>query len=315
MSLIRPPVTATSAGLPGSTRPVDHGASPDDDVGAHATHRRSPDGPVHARRARPAPACRIPWSCRAQAVLRVGVNNAPGERGTGVSHGGSVFQVEGSARRTDDSLQISGAIVAPSDGPSPVQLVDAGHAPHGLGVVRDQYARKIRKTPDHPDGPQLHDGGGPAPALRRLRQRRRPRARRPRVTAHLGRQHPRLLRRRRHVLARERPPRRAAGLAGHQPEPARVRRQRPARLAGRLHGEPGQPGHGHRAQGRCRARRPARPLHGRRRRRAVRARPPAAHARRDLPRRREHAGLEGAPRHPPRPCSRRSSPTSRPWST
>ena len=36
---------------------------------------------------------------------------------------------------------------APSDGPSPVALVDAGHAPHGLGVVRDQYTRKIRKTP------------------------------------------------------------------------------------------------------------------------------------------------------------------------
>jgi pimeloyl-ACP methyl ester carboxylesterase len=46
-----------------------------------------------------------------------------------------------------DSLQISGAIVAPSDGPSPVELVDAGHAAHGLGVVRDQYVRKIRKTP------------------------------------------------------------------------------------------------------------------------------------------------------------------------
>src|SRR5277367_2272850 len=48
---------------------------------------------------------------------------------------------------SDDSLQISGAIVSPSDGPSPVQLVDAGRAPHGLGVVRDQYARKIRKSP------------------------------------------------------------------------------------------------------------------------------------------------------------------------
>src|ERR1700734_2118241 len=48
---------------------------------------------------------------------------------------------------SDDSLQISGAIVAPSDGPSPVQLVDAGRAPHGLGVVRDQYERKIRKSP------------------------------------------------------------------------------------------------------------------------------------------------------------------------
>src|ERR1700734_1138345 len=47
----------------------------------------------------------------------------------------------------DDSREISGAIVAPSDGPSPVQLVDAGRAPHGLGVVRDQYERKIRKSP------------------------------------------------------------------------------------------------------------------------------------------------------------------------
>jgi pimeloyl-ACP methyl ester carboxylesterase len=37
--------------------------------------------------------------------------------------------------------------MAPNDGPSPVELVDAGHAPLGLGVVRDQYARKIRKTP------------------------------------------------------------------------------------------------------------------------------------------------------------------------
>jgi pimeloyl-ACP methyl ester carboxylesterase len=48
---------------------------------------------------------------------------------------------------SDDELQISGAIVGPSDGPSPVALVDAGHAAHGLGVVRDQYSRKIRKNP------------------------------------------------------------------------------------------------------------------------------------------------------------------------
>ena len=48
---------------------------------------------------------------------------------------------------SDDELQISGAIVGPSDGPSPVALVDAGHAPLGLGVVRDQYTRKIRKSP------------------------------------------------------------------------------------------------------------------------------------------------------------------------
>ena len=50
-------------------------------------------------------------------------------------------------RQPEDSLQISGAIVAPSDGPSPVQLVDAGHAALGLGVVRDQYVRKVRKSP------------------------------------------------------------------------------------------------------------------------------------------------------------------------
>ena len=46
-----------------------------------------------------------------------------------------------------DKLQISGALVAPSDGPSPVELADAGHAPHGLGVIRDQYERKVRKKP------------------------------------------------------------------------------------------------------------------------------------------------------------------------
>ena len=68
----------------------------------------------------------------------------------------------------DDTLQISGAIVAPSDGPSPVQLVDAGHAAHGLGVVRDQYARKVRKSPTIRMVPSSADGGGPAPALCRL---------------------------------------------------------------------------------------------------------------------------------------------------
>jgi pimeloyl-ACP methyl ester carboxylesterase len=51
------------------------------------------------------------------------------------------------AAGSEDALQISGAIVAASDGPSPVQLADAGHAPHGLGIVRDQYVRKIRKSP------------------------------------------------------------------------------------------------------------------------------------------------------------------------
>ncbi len=48
---------------------------------------------------------------------------------------------------TVDRLQISGAIVAPSDAPSPVELADAGRPPLGLGVVRDQYVHKVRKTP------------------------------------------------------------------------------------------------------------------------------------------------------------------------
>jgi len=64
----------------------------------------------------------------------------------------------------EDTLQIAGAIVAPSDGPSPVQLVDAGRAPHGLGVIRDQYARKSRKTPTIRMGPSSTMVGG-----RRLR--------------------------------------------------------------------------------------------------------------------------------------------------
>jgi pimeloyl-ACP methyl ester carboxylesterase len=46
-----------------------------------------------------------------------------------------------------DKLQISGALMAPSDGPSPVDLADAGHAPHGLGVIRDQYMHRVLNTP------------------------------------------------------------------------------------------------------------------------------------------------------------------------
>ncbi len=52
-----------------------------------------------------------------------------------------------SAPETVDRLQISGAIMAPSDGPSPVELADAGRAPLGLGLVRDQYIHKVRRTP------------------------------------------------------------------------------------------------------------------------------------------------------------------------
>jgi pimeloyl-ACP methyl ester carboxylesterase len=48
---------------------------------------------------------------------------------------------------TVDRLQISGAITAPSDGLSPVELADAGRAPHGLGVLRDYYVHKVRQIP------------------------------------------------------------------------------------------------------------------------------------------------------------------------
>jgi hypothetical protein len=78
-----------------------------------------------------------------------------------------------------DKLQISGAIVAPSDGPSPVELADAGHAPHGLGVIRDQYVRKVRKTPTIRMVPSSMRVEGRLLAVRRVRQRRGPWARRP----------------------------------------------------------------------------------------------------------------------------------------
>ena len=305
MSLMRPPVTATSAGRPGRARAVDHGPPTNHDVSAHGDPSSQP-GPPSSHATGVHPKLRRAWRQvrwhRDRCCLPVGRTTC--RSGAGLEC--RAWRFGGSGRRrsapSDDALQISGAIVAPSDGPSPVELVDAGHAPHGLGIVRDQYVRKIRKTPDHPHGAELHHGGGSPPALRRVRQRRRARARRSGDATDLGRQHPRLLRRRWHVLAGERPAGRAARLAGHQPQPARVRRQRSARLAGRLHGEPGQPGHGHRAQGRRRTRRPAGPLHGRRRRRPVRPRPPTAHPRADLPRRRQHTRLEGPQRHHPDPA-------------
>jgi pimeloyl-ACP methyl ester carboxylesterase len=57
------------------------------------------------------------------------------------------FPKRGTTPEPVDTLQISGALMAPSDGPSPVELADAGHAPHGLGIIRDQYERKVRKNP------------------------------------------------------------------------------------------------------------------------------------------------------------------------
>ncbi len=53
--------------------------------------------------------------------------------------------------------------------------------------------------------------------------------------AHLGRQPPRVLRRWRDVLAREQPPRRGARLARAQPQPAGIRRQRPAAVGAGHH--------------------------------------------------------------------------------
>jgi len=64
----------------------------------------------------------------------------------------------------EDALQISGAIVGPSEGPSPVESVDAGRAQHGLGLglglVRDHYARTIRKSPTirMVPGSMMHQG-------------------------------------------------------------------------------------------------------------------------------------------------------------
>ena len=108
------------------------------------------------------------------------------------------------------------------------------------GPVRAQGPQ----DPDDPHGARLHARRGPPVAVRRVRQRRGPRSRRPGLPADLGRQHPRLLRRRRHVLAGERPSGRTARLARHQPQPARVRRQRSARLARRVDRDAGQPDHG-----------------------------------------------------------------------
>ena len=213
------------------------------------------------------------------------------------------------APQSEDSLQISGAIVAPSDGPSPVQLVDAGHAPHGLGVVRDQYARKIRKTPTIRMVPSSMMVEG-----RRLRF-----AVSDNVDAH-GPDGP------------GSPPIWAVNIHGYFAGGGMYWRES-ARLAEQLGWRvinPSLPGFGgsdplewrdvsmeslanqimaivHKVDAGPGG--PPRPLHGRRRRRAVRPRPPAAHPRADLPRRREHPGLEGTPRHPPDPAVTHSFPT------
>ena len=210
---------------------------------------------------------------RGPGLLRVGVTHAPGRCGTGVSHGGSVFQVERGTPtrgRPPDLRRHRRPLRRPLPRPARRLGSRRPRPRRRAGPVRPQDPQ----DPHHPHAPQLHHGGGPAPSLRRLRQRRRLRARRAGLPSHLGHQHPRLLRGRGHVLAGERAAGRATRLARHQPQPARVRRHRPPRVAGRLHGEPGQPGDGHRAQGQRQPGRPPRPLHGRRRGGAVRARPP-----------------------------------------
>ena len=242
-------------------------------------------------------------------VVRVGVSAAAR---TGVRMAVRFFRSK-AAPHPDDSLQISGAIVAPSDGPSPVQLVDAGHAPHGLGVVRDQYERKIRKTPTIRMVPSSMMVEG-----RRLRF-----AVSDNVDAHGpdGPGHPLW----------------AVNIHGYFAGGGMYWRRAPASpssWAGAVI-NPSLPGFGgsdpldwqdvsmeslanqvmaivHKVDAGPVG--PPRPLHGRCGRRAVRPRPPAAHARRDLPRRREHPRLEGAPGCSRR-CSRRSSPTWPRWST
>ncbi len=53
----------------------------------------------------------------------------------------------GAAAGPEDALQISGALIAPSDGPEAAQPPDTDHALRRLGAVRDRFVRKLRGTP------------------------------------------------------------------------------------------------------------------------------------------------------------------------
>ena len=196
------------------------------------------------------------------------------------------------------------------------RAVPGGARRCGPGAARTgRPARPVRaqgpQGADHPHGSRLCAGRGPQAAVRRLGQRRRPRTRRAGDAAHLGGEHPRVLRRRGNVLAGERAPGRAPRLARHQPQPAGIRRERRPRLARRVAGDPGQTGHGRRQPGRRRPRRSPRPLHGGRRGRAVRPRSSPSLAGGHLSGRGEHPGLEGTQRRPPHPA-RADRPRCRP---
>ena len=70
MPLIRPPVDGDVGGPAPGPRAVDDGASPDDDVGAHATHRRRPGAAVHAAAPPAPPVVGYRGSGRTEAVMR-----------------------------------------------------------------------------------------------------------------------------------------------------------------------------------------------------------------------------------------------------
>ena len=163
---------------------VDDGAPTDDDVGAHGPHRRSPGRRAHAR----VPNCRpvrIPWVGRTPAATAAtGCRRA--ERDWSCT-----WQFGFSGRRhRSRSLRTPCRSPAPSSPPPTAprrsSWSTAGRAPHGLGLVRDQYARKIRKSPTIRMVPELDDGPRTAPLLRRLGQRARPRSRRPGLATRSG---------------------------------------------------------------------------------------------------------------------------------
>ncbi len=87
-------------------------------------------------------------------------------------NGGSVFQTEGSAaarRLAADLRRHRGALRRAVSRRAGRRRPRRARPRRRPGPVRPQDPQ----DPDHPDGPQLDDGRGPPPALRRLRQRRR----------------------------------------------------------------------------------------------------------------------------------------------
>ena len=246
-ALMRPPVMATSAGRPAEPVPsttvppritMSALMAPSSQPGRHRARGRLQIGRVGSGTVVLGP------------VLSAGrENDAPIRRRTGVSR----WRFGGSSRRRSLRPTTSCRSPVPSSDPPTGHLRSPWSTPATprtalASCAISTPARSARARPSA-WSPQFHHGGRSPAALRRVRQRRRARSRRSGIATDLGRQHPRLLCRGRHVLAGECPAGRAARLAGDQPQPARLRGERSARVAGRLHREPGQPGHGDRAQG------------------------------------------------------------------